>query len=245
MHYVGAPPVLCRRYTRLGNLPAVTTLPRFTNATAGMAHDFQFIDVPDFMGRGESTPLAHFYQNLGEAEYAVALYQYLRLTGHPASSIALLTTYNGQKRLLGDVVRRRCAPYGCFGTPAAIDTVDMFQGQQADIIILSLVRTKAVGHLRDVRRLIVAVSRARRAVYVFGRAQVCALPCEIVPAPSCIFSNSLLFRCICCLLLLCPDFRKLSRIATRPKPNDRAGCWKTHAAATCRGRVAPHFSPCW
>ena len=25
--------------------------------------------VPDFMGRGESTPSAHFYQNLGEAEY--------------------------------------------------------------------------------------------------------------------------------------------------------------------------------
>lgn len=150
----------------------MSSLPAFTTATAGVAHDFQFVDVPDLDGRGESTPLAHFYQNLGEAEYAVALFQYLRLCGHPAASIALLTTYNGQKRLLGDVVRRRCAPYGCFGTPGAIDTVDMFQGQQADIIILSLVRTKAVGHLRDVRRLIVAVSRARRALFVLGRAQV-------------------------------------------------------------------------
>ena len=42
--------------------------------------------------------------------------------------------------------------------PAAISTVDRFQGQQNDYILLSLVRTRSVGHLRDVRRLIVAVS---------------------------------------------------------------------------------------
>lgn len=35
--------------------------------------------------------------------------------------------------------------------------------------MLSLVRTKTVGHLRDVRRLIVAMSRARLGLYVFGR----------------------------------------------------------------------------
>jgi hypothetical protein len=37
-------------------------------------------------------------------------------------------------------------------------------------ILLSLVRSKAVGHLRDVRRLVVAMSRARLGLYVFGRA---------------------------------------------------------------------------
>jgi intron-binding protein aquarius len=36
-------------------------------------------------------------------------------------------------------------------------------------VLLSLVRTKAVGHLRDVRRLIVAMSRARLGLYVFCR----------------------------------------------------------------------------
>lgn len=34
-------------------------------------------------------------------------------------------------------------------------------GSQNDYILLSLVRTKTVGYLRDVRRLIVAMSRAR------------------------------------------------------------------------------------
>jgi intron-binding protein aquarius len=34
-------------------------------------------------------------------------------------------------------------------------------------ILLSLVRTKAVGHIRDIRRLIVAMSRAKFGLYVF------------------------------------------------------------------------------
>jgi intron-binding protein aquarius len=55
------------------------------------------------------------------------------------------------------------------GRPAKVTTVDRFQGQQNDFILLSLVRTKTVGHIRDVRRLIVAMSRARLGLYIFGR----------------------------------------------------------------------------
>lgn len=72
-----------------------------------------------------------------------------------------------------DIVRRRCTNYPQFGNPGSIgmttttlccvhvcvhaafvlaETVDKFQGQQADYVLLSLVRTRAVGHLRDVRR---------------------------------------------------------------------------------------------
>jgi hypothetical protein len=47
--------------------------------------------------------------------------------------------------------------------------VDKFQGQQNDFILPSLVRTRFVGHLRGVRRLIVAMSRARLGLYVFCR----------------------------------------------------------------------------
>ncbi len=43
-------------------------------------------------------------QNLAEAEYVVATYQYMRLLGYPASSISILTTYNGQKNLLEDII---------------------------------------------------------------------------------------------------------------------------------------------
>ena len=112
----------------------------------------------------------------------VAVYQYMRLCGYPANRIAILTTYNGQKALLKDVLKRRCAGYGVFGEPARVETVDKFQGQQADYVLLSLVRTRAVGHLRDVRRLTVALSRARLGLYVFGRAALFANCLELQPA---------------------------------------------------------------
>jgi intron-binding protein aquarius len=168
------------RYDGLQDLPhvaggagaaaAAQQLPEYAAANAGFAVDHQLVDVGDYEGAGESTPAPHFYQNLGEAEFVVAVFQYMRLLGVPADRIALLTTYNGQKALLRDVVRRRCAAYPqLFGEPARIETVDKFQGQQADFVLLSLVRTRAVGHLRDARRLVVALSRARLGLYVFCR----------------------------------------------------------------------------
>ncbi|TKY69055.1 Intron-binding protein aquarius [Spatholobus suberectus] len=89
--------------------------------------------------------------------------------GYPANKISILTTYNGQKLLIRDVINRRCVPYDFIGPPSKVTTVDKFQGQQNDFILLSLVRTRFVGHLRDVRRLVVAMSRARLGLYVFCR----------------------------------------------------------------------------
>ena len=113
--------------------------------------------------------MAYFYQNLGEAEYAVVLYTYMRILGYPSEKISVLTTYNGQRQLLVDIFNKRCANNPYLGLPREITTVDKFQGQQNDYVILSLVRTKSVGHLRDVRRMIVAMSRARLGLYILGR----------------------------------------------------------------------------
>ena len=63
-----------------------------------------------------------------------------------------------------------------------VSTVDKYQGQQNDYILLSLVRTKTVGHLRDVRRLIVAMSRARLGLYIFARIPLFANCFELTPA---------------------------------------------------------------
>jgi len=168
------------RYGSLGDLPCVLPstsaaaaaagekVSLYSTANAGFAHTFQFVDVPDFMGRGESSPTPFYYQNQGEAEYIVATYQYMRLIGYPADRISIITTYNGQKDLIRDVLNLRCS-HPFFGFPARVTTVDKYQGQQNDYVLLSLVRTKAVGHLRDVRRLVVALSRARLGLYVFGR----------------------------------------------------------------------------
>mmetsp|Transcript_120870 Transcript_120870/g.386021 ORF Transcript_120870/g.386021 Transcript_120870/m.386021 type:complete len:1036 (-) Transcript_120870:49-3156(-) len=157
------------RYKDLGNLSNVLTDKRYRAANAGLSHEYQFINVDDFEGQGESQPTPHFYQNLGEAEYCVALFMYMRLLGYPANKISILSTYNGQKALIRDVIRQRCAWNPLFGEPSKVTTVDRFQGQQNDFIIVSLVRTNHVGHLRDVRRIVVTMSRSRYGLYVFGR----------------------------------------------------------------------------
>ncbi|KAL2898346.1 RNA helicase aquarius [Bienertia sinuspersici] len=155
------------RYRELGDLPYVKHDPIFRKANAGFSYDYQLVDVPEYNGRGESAPSPWFYQNEGEAEYVVSVYIYMRLLGYPANKISILTTYNGQKFLIRDVISRRCVPYNFIGPPHKVATVDKFQGQQNDFILLSLVRSRFVGHLRDVRRLVVAMSRARLGLYVF------------------------------------------------------------------------------
>lgn len=172
------------RYRCLGNLSHVLSKPEYLTANPGLVYDYQVINVPDFNGVGESQPSPFFYQNLAEAEYVVALFMYMRLLGYPAEKISMLTTYNGQKHLLRDVVNARLVLFACkalflmfaliifsiidrcannplIGRPHKITTVDKYQGQQNDYILLSLVKTNNVGHLRDVRRLVVAMSRAR------------------------------------------------------------------------------------
>jgi hypothetical protein len=49
-----------------------------------------------------------------------------------------------------------------------VSTVDNFQGQEGDIVILSTVRTNSVGFVDDENRLCVALSRARRVLRVVG-----------------------------------------------------------------------------
>eukprot|EP00392_Amoebophrya_sp_AT5.2_P000783 g784.t1 len=159
------------RYATMKNLPNVTRKIDYRLANTGLIYDYQFIDVQNYNGRGESTPMPYYYQNEGEAEYAVALFMFMRLLGYPAGSISIITTYNGQKALIRDVIQKRCSWNPLYGWPKQVTTVDKYQGQQNEYIILSLVRTSAVGHLRDVRRLVVAMSRSKLGLYVLGRFQ--------------------------------------------------------------------------
>ncbi|CAF1146934.1 unnamed protein product [Adineta steineri] len=170
------------RYKNLGNLEHVLQQKEFKTTNAGFVYDYQLINVENFNDVGESEPIPYFYQNLAEAEYIVATYMYMRLLGYPAQKISILTTYNGQKFLIRDVLNKRCAQNPLLGLPMKVATVDKYQGQQNDYILLSLVRTKAVGHLRDVRRLVVAMSRARLGLFIFGRVNLFESCFELTPA---------------------------------------------------------------
>ncbi len=120
------------RYPNLTDLPHTQTSKEFLTANAGFRYDYQFINVPDYKGKGETEPTPHFIQNLGEAEYAVAIYQYMRLLGYPAAKISILATYAGQRALIRDVLAHRCAKNPLFGLPRTVTTVDKYQGEQND-----------------------------------------------------------------------------------------------------------------
>jgi intron-binding protein aquarius len=125
-----ARPALCQlynwRYKTLGDLPHVMEWPEYRVANPGFAFLYQLVDVEDLNGVGESEPTPYFYQNLAEAEYAVALFMYMRLQGYPPERIAILTTYNGQKHLLRDVLNKRCANNPVFGLPEKVQVNNMY-----------------------------------------------------------------------------------------------------------------------
>jgi superfamily I DNA and/or RNA helicase len=55
----------------------------------------------------------------------------------------------------------------------SVNTVDGFQGQERDIILISLVRANdegQIGFLRDLRRMNVAITRARMKLIILGDA---------------------------------------------------------------------------
>ena len=160
------------RYSKLEHLPNVLSEPEFHNANAGFQFEYQFIDVQDYLGKGEDHPSPHVIRNLGEARFAVAIYEYMRLLGYPASRISIITPYAGQRALIRNMLLDRCARNRLFGMPRIVTTVDKYQGEQNDYIILSLVRSTRPGYLRDLRRLTVALSRARLGLYILGRRSV-------------------------------------------------------------------------
>lgn len=56
----------------------------------------------------------------------------------------------------------------------SVNTVDGFQGQERDVIIISLVRSNdegQIGFLRDLRRMNVAITRARMKLIILGDKQ--------------------------------------------------------------------------
>ena len=94
---------------------------------------------------------------------------YMCLVGYNPENITILCAYNGQKELIKEIYNKKCTWNKLFNCIGKICTIDKYQGQQNDYIILSLVRTKKIGYLRDIRRFIVSLSRARKGLIILGK----------------------------------------------------------------------------
>jgi superfamily I DNA and/or RNA helicase len=91
--------------------------------------------------------------------------------GYRKKTVAIITPYGAQKRLIRSLLESGAAK--CDGLSEVmkieVDTVDSFQGSEADIVLYSTVRTHGdVSFLLDRQRLNVACSRARENLVFFG-----------------------------------------------------------------------------
>ncbi|XP_064640121.1 NFX1-type zinc finger-containing protein 1-like [Lineus longissimus] len=107
------------------------------------------------------------HSNKHEAEYIARLCKHLLLQGYAPSQITVLTPYTGQLFALKDksVMDKKTFE------GVKITVVDNYQGEENDIILLSLVRSNnegRLGFLKIQNRICVALSRAKKAMYVIG-----------------------------------------------------------------------------
>ncbi|KAL7506566.1 hypothetical protein ACHAXN_003823 [Cyclotella atomus] len=111
--------------------------------------------------------------NSAEAQLALHLFNNLRSGTNGLSTksrVAIITPYAQQAALL-----RRTFGNGLgvdYERYVEINTVDAFQGREANIVIFSCVRaagSKGIGFLSDVRRMNVALTRAKNFLFVIAR----------------------------------------------------------------------------
>jgi ATP-dependent RNA/DNA helicase IGHMBP2 len=122
--------------------------------TAGASYD-EAVD-PD--GESRLNPL--------EADLVLSKVRALLAAGLDPGQIAVISPYAAQVRLLREQAARLHLPHAL-----EIDSIDGFQGREKEAVVVSLVRSNPegeIGFLSDVRRMNVALTRARRKLVVVG-----------------------------------------------------------------------------
>ena len=98
------------------------------------------------------------YINSLEAEKSIQLYQkYVK----DYEKVIIISPYQAQCKLLNKLANEK-------KLNVEIHTVDSYQGHEADVVILSIVRTESIGFWCDYRRLNVAMTRAKHILRIIG-----------------------------------------------------------------------------
>lgn len=132
---------------------------------AGVAVDAPPVLFLDTAGKGFEDAVREGSEsryNEGEAALVAARARELVAAGLSPRELAVIAPYSAQADLLREKV----------GHPEVeVDTVDAFQGREKDAILVSLTCSNAegaIGFLADLRRMNVAITRARRHLFVVG-----------------------------------------------------------------------------
>ena len=123
----------------------------------GMCHNLYFIDHQELEARDEdsSSPF-----NMHEAAFIIKIRAYLLKHGYKPEEITIITPYVGQLRKIRQI-----------DSTAHVTTLDNFQGEENEIILLSMVRSNEedkVGFTKIDNRVCVAMSRAKIGFYCVG-----------------------------------------------------------------------------
>jgi len=85
-------------------------------------------------------------------------------------TIAVISPYRQQVQLLQELLPHTPA-YRLYGDRISVNTIDSFQGQERDIVYIGMTRSNTegrIGFLSDIRRMNVAMTRARKKLVVIG-----------------------------------------------------------------------------
>ncbi|WP_367119239.1 AAA domain-containing protein [uncultured Mucilaginibacter sp.] len=111
----------------------------------------------------EAAFLFRYLENLADA-----IHKHNPLQDSP--SIAVISPYSEQVRLLKEQLANTPALH-LYGDKVSVNTIDSFQGQERDVVLISLTRSNSegiIGFLADVRRMNVAMTRARKKLVIIG-----------------------------------------------------------------------------
>nr|WP_294946363.1 AAA domain-containing protein [uncultured Mucilaginibacter sp.] len=93
-------------------------------------------------------------------------------------SVAIISPYKAQIRVLKELFD--ASPLSLYVDKISINTIDSFQGQERDVVYISLTRSNSegtIGFLADTRRMNVAMTRARKKLVIVGdSATITSLP---------------------------------------------------------------------
>jgi superfamily I DNA and/or RNA helicase len=145
------------------------------NENSSLYKCVEFIDTAGCSFDEAQNPETLSYSNHGEARI---LFQHLHQLlanyaqeGQPERiSIGIISPYKEQREWLKEQLQEQ-APALDVVSEISVKTIDGFQGEERDVIYISLVRSNEkgeIGFLSDLRRMNVAITRARKKLVVIG-----------------------------------------------------------------------------